>query len=206
MIHPLCKTISILCVLIICFCLITPAYTDQSRIQIVVWSFTNELQEIIEHYYAPQHPEIQFSYGVFPMADNAYITTLDNKLSIQSSAMSDDAPDVFTLEAEFVKHYVQSDITGDLSDIGFSEDELSTEFPVVTQIGQNTVGVQKGLSWEASVGVLFYRASLAEKYLGITSPEEMQTRVNDWDSFLETAEELNEQSEGCCKMVTGTQD
>jgi hypothetical protein len=51
-----------------------------------------------------------------------------------------------------------------------------------------------------------YRASLAEKYLGVTSPEEMQAKVADWDTFLETAEELKEASEGACKMVTGSGD
>jgi hypothetical protein len=51
-----------------------------------------------------------------------------------------------------------------------------------------------------------YRASLAEKYLGVTSPEEMQAKVADWDTFLETAEELKTASNGECKMVIGAGD
>jgi hypothetical protein len=51
-----------------------------------------------------------------------------------------------------------------------------------------------------------YRASLAEKYLGVTSPEQFQEKVKDWDTFLETAEELKTASEGACKMVCGSGD
>jgi len=76
----------------------------------------------------------------------------------------------------------------------------------MAQIGQNAAGVQKGLSWQSTPGVLMYRASLAEKYLGVTSPEEMQAKVADWDTFLETAEELKTASNGECKMVIGSGD
>ena len=40
----------------------------------------------------------------------------------------------------------------------------------------------------------------------MTSPEEMQEKVADWDLFLETADELNEASEGAVKMVVGAGD
>ena len=180
------------------------ASAEGEKIKLVVWSFTNELQGMIEKYYLPNHPELEIEFQIYPTDGSAYTTKVDNTFG--ADATSADAPDIFTLEAAFVKHYVESDWTGDLKSIGFTDEELSTAFPVMAQIGQNAAGVQKGLSWQSTPGVLMYRASLAEKYLGVKTPEEFQEKVKDWDTFLETAEELKEKSEGACKMVIGAGD
>ena len=180
------------------------ATAEDAKIKLVVWSFTNELQGMIEKYYLPDHPELDIEFQIYPTDGSAYTTKVDNTFGV--NAASDEAPDIFTLEAAFVKHYVESDWTGDLKEIGFTDEELSVAFPVMAQIGQNAAGVQKGLSWQSTPGVLMYRASLAEKYLGVTSPEEMQAKVADWDTFLETAEELKTASNGECKMVIGAGD
>ena len=198
------KVLSLVLALALVLGCMSIATAEDAKIKLVVYSFTNELQGMIEKYYAPNHPEIEFDFQIYPTDGDAYTTKVDTLLG--SDAASDEAPDIFTLEAAFVKHYVEMDWTGDLKDIGFTDDELAVAFPVMAQIGQNAAGVQKGLSWQSTPGVLMYRASLAEKYLGVTSPEEMQAKVADWDTFLETAEELKEKSEGACKMVTGSGD
>ncbi len=200
------KVLSLVLALALVLGVMSFASAEGAKVKLVVWSFTNELQGMIERYYVPNHPEVEFEFQIYPTDGNAYTTKVDNLLGVPTAAVSAEAPDVFTLEAAFVKHYVQSDWTGDLRSIGFTDEELSTAFPVMAQIGSNEAGVQKGLSWQSTPGALFYRASLAEKYLGITTPEEFQAKVADWDTFLETAEELKEKSEGACKMVTGSGD
>ena len=180
------------------------ASAEDAKIKLNVWSFTNELQGMIQKYYLPDHPELEIDFQIYPTDGNAYTTKVDTTFGADPT--SAEAPDIFTLEAAFVKHYVESDWTGDLKEIGFTDEELATAFPVMAQIGQNAAGVQKGLSWQSTPGVLMYRASLAEKYLGVTSPEEFQEKVKDWDTFLETARELNEASEGAVKMVIGSGD
>ncbi len=174
----------------------------EDQITLVVWSFTNELQGMIEKYYAPNHPEINFVFDMTPTAE--YPSRVDTLMA--SAGDSEEAPDVFALEAAFVKKYVSSDWTADLKDLGFTDEELAVAIPVMAQIGQNAAGVQKGLSWQSTPGALFYRASLAEKYLGVTTPEEFQAKVCDWDTYMETAAEVLAASEGACKMVTGSGD
>ena len=200
------KVLSLVLALALVLGCMSIAGAEAPKTKLVVWSFTNELQGMIEKYYAPNHPEIEFEFQIYPTDGSAYETKVDNTLGVPDAAVSEEAPDIFTLEAAFVKHYVESDFTGDLKDIGFTDDELAVAFPVMAQIGQNSNGIQKGLSWQSTPGVLMYRASLAEKYLGVKSPEEMQEKVKDWDTFLETAEELKTASEGACKMVCGSGD
>ena len=133
------------------------ASADGEKIKLVVWSFTNELQGMIEKYYLPNHPELEIEFQIYPTDGHAYQDKVDNLLG--SNATSDEAPDIFTLEAAFVKHYVEMDWTGDLKTIGFTDEELASAFPVMAQIGANSAGVQKGLSWQSTPGVLMYRAS-----------------------------------------------
>ena len=198
------KILSLVLALALAIGMMSFATAEDGKIKLVVWSFTNELQGMIEKYYLPNHPELDIEFQIYPTDGNAYTTKVDNTFG--ANAASDEAPDIFTLEAAFVKHYVESDWTGDLKDIGFTDEELSVAFPVMAQIGQNSAGVQKGLSWQSTPGVLMYRASLAEKYLGVKTPEEMQAKVADWDTFLETAEELKTASNGEVKMIIGSGD
>ena len=198
------KILSLVLALALAIGMMSFATAEDGKIKLVVWSFTNELQGMIEKYYLPNHPELDIEFQIYPTDGSAYTTKVDNTFG--ANAASDEAPDIFTLEAAFVKHYVESDWTGDLKDIGFTDEELAVAFPVMAQIGQNSAGVQKGLSWQSTPGVLMYRASLAEKYLGVKTPEEMQAKVADWDTFLETAEELKTASNGEVKMIIGSGD
>ena len=180
------------------------ASAEEGKIKLIVWSFTNELQGMIEKYYAPNHPEIEFEFQIYPTDGGEYTSKVDNLMAVDGAAA--EAPDIFTLEAAFVKKYTNSDWTADLKDLGFTDEEFAPAIPVMLQIGQNPDGVQKGLSWQSTPGAVMYRASLAEKYLGVTTPEEFQEKVEDWDAFLATAQELKEKSAGACKMVCGAGD
>lgn len=173
----------------------------EEKTKLVVWSFTDELDGMIEKYFEASHPDIDIVYTLYPTDGGEYTSKVDNLMA--SNPTSEDAPDIFTLEAAFVKKYVNSDWTADLLDLGFTADDFATCIPAMLQIGQNADGVQKGLAWQSTPGALMYRASLAEQYLGVTSPEEMQEKVADWDTFVETAEELKDASNGEVKMVIG---
>ena len=177
----------------------------EEEITLNVWSFTNELEGMINTYYAPTHPNVKIQYTLYPTDGGEYTSKVDAIMA--SAATSDEAPDVFTLEAAFVKKYVNSDVTANLADVGITEEDVAAAIPVMKQIGTSNINGQlKGLSWQATPGALMYRASLAEKYLGVTTPEEFQAKVADWDLFMETAAEVNEKSEGATKMVVGAGD
>ena len=199
------KIVSLVLACMMLLCCVSFAGAEGEKITLNVWSFTNELQGMIEKYYAPNHPEIEFIFQIYPTDGGEYTSKVDTMMA--ADAAGAEAPDVFTLEAAFVKKYVNSDWTADLADLGFTEEELATAIPVMLQIGTSNInGKHKGLSWQSTPGAMFYRADLAEKYLGVKTPEEFQAKVCDWDTFMETAEELNTASEGNCKMFCATGD
>ncbi|MCL1788242.1 MAG: ABC transporter substrate-binding protein, partial [Defluviitaleaceae bacterium] len=63
-----------------------------------------------------------------------------------------------------------------------------------------------GMSWQACPGAMFYRRSLAKKYLGSDDPKTVQTYFTDLNKFLETAKLLKDVSGGSCVVVSSAGD
>ncbi len=109
------------------------------------------------------------------------------------SDASNDA-DIMFLEADWCLNFINDDTaTIPLSELGYSESDFSDIYDYVVETGKSTTsGELKGISWQAAAGGYCYREDLAETYLGVKSPEEMQEKVKDWDTFMATAKELKD--------------
>jgi hypothetical protein len=107
------------------------------------------------------------------------------------------------VEADWALKYINDDTaTAPLSELGFSESDFAGQYAYTMEIGKDSNGVIKGVSWQAAPGAWCYRSDLAESYLGVTSPEEMQAKVSDWDTFQATAKEVSEASGGTTALTT----
>ena len=199
------KLVSLLLALVLTLSVASLALAENPKVTLVVWSFTDELRDMIDKYFVPTHPDIEVKYTLYPTDGSEYRNKLDT--IIATAPTGDEAPDVFALEAAFVKYYVNSDTTAPLSELGFTDEDFSKSIPAMVQIGTDSRnGQQKASAWQSTPGAMFYRASLAEKYLGVTTPEEFQALVSDWDTFMETAVTVNDKSEGAVKMFNSIGD
>lgn len=106
--------------------------------------------------------------------------------------------DIMFLEADWALKYINDDEqTIPLSDLGFKDTDFDAIYPYVKEIGKSTEsGALKGMSWQAAAGGFCYRDDLAKTYLNVNSPEEMQEKVKDWDTFKATAKELKDATGG----------
>jgi len=199
------KLVALFMALVMMLSIAAVAFAETPKITLIVWSFTDELRGMIDKYYVPSHPDVEIKYTLYPTDGSEYRNKLDTVIA--TAPTGDEAPDVFALEAAFVKYYVNSDTTVPLTELGFTDEDFANSIPAMVQIGTDSRnGMQKASAWQSTPGAMFYRASLAEKYLGVTSPEEFQELVADWDTFMETAEEINEKSQGAVKMFNSIGD
>ncbi len=105
--------------------------------------------------------------------------------------------DVYFCEADWALKYIgDDDKTLALDKLGLGDSDFSNIFSFTDDIGKTTDGVRKGISWQCAAGGFGYRADLAEEYLGVKSPEEMQEKIGDWSKFVEAAKTVNEKSSG----------
>lgn len=109
--------------------------------------------------------------------------------------------DVYFCEADWALKYINDDSkTAALEELGFSDDNFSDVYSYTTEIGRATEGANKdkmvGASWQAAAGGFAYRTDLAEQYLGVKTPADMQKAVGDWDKFVEAATKIATESGG----------
>jgi hypothetical protein len=69
-------------------------------------------------------------------------------------------------------------------------------YPYTLEYGKDSNGVLKGLSWNPCPGGFGYRTDLAKQYLGVSSPEEMQAAIGNWDSFSSAAQTVASKTGG----------
>ncbi len=163
---------------------------------LVVWSFTDELKNMIDKYYTPSHPAVTIEYSLTPT--DQFPNKLDPVL-----ASGQGAPDVFALEDSFVRKYVESGLLLDISDIANEVKAKQLAYPI--EVGTYN-GKVYALSWQATPGAMFYRRSLAKKYLGSDDPAEVQKAFANLDEFMKTAALLKDKSAGKCVVVSSTGD
>ncbi|MDR0301000.1 MAG: ABC transporter substrate-binding protein [Treponema sp.] len=163
---------------------------------LVIWSFTDELANMANNYYKQSHPDQKYEYSQTP--SDQFQAKLDPVL-----ATGQGVPDIIALEAAFVRKYVESGLLLDITDIYEANKDKLLAYPV--EVGTYN-GKVYGMSWQAAPGALFYRRSLAKKYLGTDDPAVVQTYFNSFNKFLETAKLLKDKSNGSCVVVSSLGD
>jgi ABC-type glycerol-3-phosphate transport system substrate-binding protein len=163
---------------------------------LTVWSFTDELGEMVNNYYKKAFPDVVVDYSLTPTEQ--FPSRLDPVL-----AQGVGAPDLFALESAFVRKYVESGKLLDITDVYLRNRDKLLAYPV--EIGVNN-GRVYAMSWQACPGAMFYRRSLAKKYLGTDDPAKVQAYFTDLNKFLETARLLKDKSNGSCVVVSSLGD
>jgi ABC-type glycerol-3-phosphate transport system substrate-binding protein len=187
--------------------LLLPAYAHAQE-RLTVWSFTDEVGNLVSGYFQPTHEELNIDYIYIPTEQ--FEAKLDPLLAGERPARraSDIVntppgarrlPDVISLEAMFLRKYVESGYLLDLTGIYKANKDKLLSYPVQAATYNGRV---YALSWQACTGAMYYRRSLARKYLGTDDPVEVQRYFNDIKSFMETAMALKERSGGECVVVS----
>jgi ABC-type glycerol-3-phosphate transport system substrate-binding protein len=161
------------------------------RGNLAVWSFTDEIQKMVNDYVRRTYRNLTVNYTQID-ADQ-----FSGRLTTAMGSGSG-VPDVFALEAAFVRQFVESGQLLDLTDIYEANRARLLAYPV--EIGTHN-GRVYAMSWQASPGGMFYRRSLARQYLGTDDPNAVQLYFANPAKFLETARQISERSNGSCVIV-----
>lgn len=187
----------------------TEAPVDSSELtdgdtKLIIWAWNEEFKGYVEDYYLVDHPEAADKIEWVIVESNTYQEKLDQALASGGS----DAPDMFLLEADYMKKYVSSDNTIPVGKLGIGEaDYTANQYAYTYEVPKDErTGEVKALSWQATPGAFIYRRSLAEKYIGSGEPDAVQAAISDWDKFLDLARKINTESGGKTKIVSGIDD
>ena len=136
--------------------------------------------------------DVTVKWTITPNQDNAYQNHLDEALLGQADAAADDKVDLFLIEADYALKYVNSEYTMPVADLGITDDELKDQYQYTKDVVTDGDGKLKGVSWQGCPGVLIYNREAAKEVLGSDEPADVQAAVNDWDTFLATAQKMKD--------------
>jgi ABC-type glycerol-3-phosphate transport system substrate-binding protein len=167
--------------------------------KLTVWSFTDELANMINNPtlgFKAKHPEVQVQYSQTP--SDQFENRLDPVLDSGRGA-----PDIIALESSFVRKYVESGSLLDITDI--YEANKNKLFAYTVEVGTYN-GRVYALTWQTYPGAMFYRRSLARKYLGTDDPVQIQANFSSPSRLLRTAKILKQKSGGKCVITPSHED
>lgn len=125
----------------------------------------------------------KFKFIINASDGGLYQEKLDAALSksAKKSTAKDSKVDLFLAEADYIQKYVDSNVSQDITGIGFSD--FSQMYGYTIDACKDQSGVVKGVSFQCCPSALIYRRSIAEDVLGTSDPAEVQAALNTWDKF-----------------------
>ena len=136
--------------------------------------------------------DVTVNWIITPSDDNAYQNNLDTVLPGNADASADDKVDMFLIEADYAKKYIDADanVAMPLKDLGITSDDLSKQYKYTQDVVTDANGDLRGTSWQACSAGLIYNRAAAKEVLGTDDPAEVQKAVADWDTYNETAKKM----------------
>ena len=168
----------------------TSLMTGCSKKGLTIWTFSDELQDIVDNYY----------HGKANVIIKGSVTQIQDDLAnAQQSGRG--VPDIIALEAaivaDFTSHNAAESGLNALDDIGGTDDMYAYTKTVAT----STDGKLLGLSWQATPGGFFYKEEVAAK-VGINSVEEMEAKISTWEGYLDLAATCKSQEIAIASSIT----
>ena len=191
----------------------TTAFADGNVLNIQCWNEEFKTR-LTDHY--PGYEEVDGTHGkigdvdvvwtITPSDDNAYQNHLDEVLPVNEEAADDEKVDLFLIEADYAKKYINSEVevTEKIADLGITDDELANQYQYTKDVVTDAEGNLRGVSWQGCPGVLIFNREAAKEVFGTDDLDTVQEKVKDWDTFKATAAELKEAGYSIVSTVNDT--
>lgn len=171
---------------------------EDNTLSIAVWGDNGDINHLIDFFKQESGTSVEVKMVDCGQGGEAAREQYTKILAADSNVDAD----LIICDMDWVRNYVDDGgkYTIPLADLGISTSEYTDAFGYTIGVGTDSNGVFKGATFQATPGAFFYRADLAEQYLGVKSPDEMQAKVKDWDTFRATAKELADASGNKCAL------
>lgn len=147
---------------------------------LVVWTLADDLKQFAERYETETGKHVE----VVVTEPENYPTKVQT--AIQAGETE---PDVFVGEPQMLQDFYDIGAFADLDALG-AQDYAGQIVDYVWEVGQDTVGVQRAISYQITPAGIYYRRDIAQEVFGTDDPEEIGKLFADYPTILETAETL----------------
>ncbi len=177
--------------LLVMLTLTSPAFSagaseEGGVVTLEVWSRGEEIKSFVPGFEA-SHPGIKVNVTVIPDAEmTAKLMTV--------IASGSGVPDLFMQEANYITYLVEAGVYADLREEPYNIGQyLDDVWQPVVDMGTDSTGAVRVLSWQASPGSVIYRRDIATAVLGTDDPAKIATMLDTPEEFLDVAAEMKAQ-------------
>lgn len=141
-----------------------------------VWSRGDEIKQFVPGF-EDKYPDIKVNITVIPDAE------MTPKL-ITVLASGKGVPDLFMQEASYITYLVETGSFADLNKAPYHIDDYRDNIWEATlDVGTDSTGIVRALTWQTNPGAIIYRRDIAKKYFGTDEPEAI-SRLLDTDAKI----------------------
>ncbi|MDE6606148.1 MAG: ABC transporter substrate-binding protein [Lachnospiraceae bacterium] len=148
---------------------------------LVVWTLADDLKQFAERY--KEQTGVDVTVEVYAPAD--YPTKLTSALGAKSNEV-----DIIVGEPQMLGNFFEAGFFADLSSLEADAKEQIVDY--VYEAGKDDSGVLRALSYQVTPGAIIYRRDLAQTIFGTDDPDEMSKKFKDYDTILQTAQEVKD--------------
>jgi multiple sugar transport system substrate-binding protein len=150
--------------------------------KLVIWTLAKDLQTFAEKYV--EDHEVQIETVVIEPAD--YVTKVQTALNGGQKT-----PDIIVGEPQMLEDFYEAGYFEDLNQAPYNAQDYASQIvDYVWEVGQDSAGIQRAISYQITPAGIYYRRDIAETVFGTDDPEEIGKLFKDYNTILQTAETL----------------
>lgn len=161
------------------------AGNKDAKKKLVVWTLADDLKKFAEKY-CETNPDVQIETVTIAPAD--YPTKIQTAMRGKQTT-----PDIIVGEPQMLEDMYEAGYFEDLDQAPYNaQDYADKVVDYVWDVGKDSDGVQRAISYQITPCGIFYRRDIAQKVFGTDDPAEMSKLFQDYDTILSTGETLKE--------------
>ncbi len=150
--------------------------------KLVIWTLAKDLQTFAEKYV--EDHEVQIETVVIEPAD--YVTKVQTALNGGQTT-----PDIIVGEPQMLEDFYDAGYFEDLNQAPYNAQDYASQIvDYVWEVGQDSNGIQRAISYQITPAGIYYRRDIAETVFGTDDPAEIGKLFADYPTILNTAEKL----------------
>jgi multiple sugar transport system substrate-binding protein len=159
--------------------------TPTGPVTLEVWARGDEIKQFVPGFEA-ENPDITVNVTVIPDAE------MTPKL-ITVLASGKGVPDLFMQEASYITYLVEAGCFADLNKAPYHiNDYRDNIWPATLDVGTDSTGVVRALTWQTNPGAIIYRRDIAKKYFGTDDPDTVSQLLNTDEKMLAVAKQMKQ--------------
>ena len=164
--------------------------TSGEKQKLVIWTLAKDLETFAEKY-MEENNNVDVETVVIEPAD--YVTKVQTALNGGQTE-----PDIIVGEPQMLEDFYDAGYFEDLNQAPYNAQDYKDQIvDYVWEVGQDSEGIQRAISYQITPAGIFYRRDIAQDVFGTDDPDEIGKLFKDYATVLDTAQKVKDKGYRC---------